>query len=1212
MSVKVSQLNFTNGGETAGPWLVSGGETGDAIRAFDWASTPLGPLQSWPHSLRFALGLCLNSRFPMFLWWGPDLINFYNDAYVPILGQRHPGALGKNARELWQDVWPAIAPQVEAVFERGEASWQERLLLVTNRNGYDEDAYFTYSHSPVFDEHGGVAGLICVVSEETAHVRAEAEVRRTEAALRGSEQRLQRVLETDAVGVLFFDWTGTVIDANDVFLRRTGYTREEVARRELTWQRMTPPEWVAVSEEQMQKLTATGRTGPYEKEYFNKDGSRSSMLLAGRDLGDGTISEYCIDISHQKQAAEELRRSEEFNRRVLESSSDCIKVLDLDGNLEMMSDGGQNAFGATDVSHLLRRCWIDFWQGKDREAARQAVLQAREGQVGSFEGYCPTLTGEGRWWSIVVSPMLGADGRSERLVCVSRDITARRRADEALRQSEQRFRLLADAVPQIVWVIDTEGRLEFFNRQWSDYTGIPFEPTTAADVVARYIHPEDGPRTIKIFESARQSGATFQAEHRIRSKEGSYRWFLVRAQPHRDLITGEIIRWFGSSTDIHDGVLAKSKLEFLHRIGEATRSLADPTDVMAVIARLLGEHLQVSRCAYADVQPDTDYFTILHDYTSPGIASTTGNYHLSLFGPRAAADQRQGRTLVIYDVDRELTPEGGASMFNALGIKALVCCPLVKQGRLMAMMAVHQTIPRAWSADEVELVEATVDRAWAYIERSRALRTLAESEARFRHLADHAPVMVWVTEPDGACTYLSQSWYEFTGQTDETALGFGWLDATHPDDRELAERAFRDANANNGPFRVEYRLRRKDGIYRWAIDAAAPRLGPNGEFLGYVGSVLDITERKTADEERERLLLQVQAEHERTVEILESVSDAFYAVDSEFRFTYVNHKAEQLWQRRREDLLGRHYWTEFPRAVGSESYRMHLQVMRERAPLHYETISPLLGRWVDVSLYPEARGGVSCYFRDITERKHAEEALQHSHQELERTNRELEEFAYVASHDLQEPLRMVNIYSQLLLKRFVPEEPQAQEYATLVRQGVKRMETLIRDLLTYSRTVQRDEQPVGAADLSAALDEAQSVLKSRIEELGAVIQAGPLPIVRGEATQLAHVFQNLLSNALKYCNKDVKPMIQIRAERETKHWVIAVADNGIGFEPQYAEKIFGLFKRLHKDEYPGTGLGLAICQRIVERYGGRMWAESQPGIGSTFYFLLPMVTGYRC
>jgi PAS domain S-box-containing protein len=226
-------------------------------------------------------------------------------------------------------------------------------------------------------------------------------------------------------------------------------------------------------------------------------------------------------------------------------------------------------------------------------------------------------------------------------------------------------------------------------------------------------------------------------------------------------------------------------------------------------------------------------------------------------------------------------------------------------------------------------------------------------------------------------------------------------------------------------------------------------------------------------------------------------------------------------------------------------------------------------------------------------------------QQLESANRELEEFAYVASHDLQEPLRMVNIYTELLLRRHVTNEPQAKQYAAIIHRGVNRMEALIKDLLTFSRTIHSEDLQVGTADLSLALSEATSVLKGRIEETRAVIEFPPLPSVRGDTAQLAHVFQNLLSNALKYQRKGARPEVKITALCDGANWVITVRDNGIGFEPQYAERIFGLFKRLHKEEYPGTGLGLAICRRIIERHGGRIWAESKPGEGATFCFSLP-------
>ena len=231
--------------------------------------------------------------------------------------------------------------------------------------------------------------------------------------------------------------------------------------------------------------------------------------------------------------------------------------------------------------------------------------------------------------------------------------------------------------------------------------------------------------------------------------------------------------------------------------------------------------------------------------------------------------------------------------------------------------------------------------------------------------------------------------------------------------------------------------------------------------------------------------------------------------------------------------------------------------------------------------------------------------------ELERANRDLEEFAYVASHDLQEPLRMVNVYTQLLARELQPHRTERSlGFAAQVESGVKRMEQLLKDLLSFSlaiHTGKDDTEVLKSADLNVSLAQALGILQHRIEAENAVITADLLPSVRGDETQLAQVFQNLISNALKYRKETEPAVIQVTSSHEGNELIVSVKDNGIGFAQDQAERVFGLFKRLHKDEYPGTGLGLAICKRIVERSGGRMWADSAVGEGSTFFFTLPEV-----
>jgi light-regulated signal transduction histidine kinase (bacteriophytochrome) len=224
---------------------------------------------------------------------------------------------------------------------------------------------------------------------------------------------------------------------------------------------------------------------------------------------------------------------------------------------------------------------------------------------------------------------------------------------------------------------------------------------------------------------------------------------------------------------------------------------------------------------------------------------------------------------------------------------------------------------------------------------------------------------------------------------------------------------------------------------------------------------------------------------------------------------------------------------------------------------------------------------------------------------LARSNAELEQFAYVASHDLQEPLRMVASYTQLLQRRYRGRlDDDADEFIAYAVDGATRMQQLIQDLLAYSRVGTRG-RPFEPVDTAALVDGVLADLGARLAETGGVVERGDLPVVVADPLQLRQVFQNLIDNALKYHGAD-PPRVAIAAERAGAEWRFAVRDNGIGVAPEYVERVFGLFQRLHTQaDYPGTGIGLALCQKIVARHGGRIWLESAPGRGATFFFTLP-------
>jgi light-regulated signal transduction histidine kinase (bacteriophytochrome) len=241
---------------------------------------------------------------------------------------------------------------------------------------------------------------------------------------------------------------------------------------------------------------------------------------------------------------------------------------------------------------------------------------------------------------------------------------------------------------------------------------------------------------------------------------------------------------------------------------------------------------------------------------------------------------------------------------------------------------------------------------------------------------------------------------------------------------------------------------------------------------------------------------------------------------------------------------------------------------------------------------------------DITERKRAEEKLRVL-AELERSNKDLEQFASIASHDLREPLRMVANYTQLLAEHYEGQlDEKAKKYIAYVVEGAIRMQRLVNDLMTYSR-VSTHGNPIKTVDSHFILGEAIVNLAAMIEESKAIITNEELPMVRADASQLMQMFLNLLANAIKFRGENF-PHIHVSARDEEREWVFSVRDNGIGIERRYADRVFVIFQRLHtRQEYPGTGIGLAVCKRIAERHGGKIWLESEPGKGSTFFFTVP-------
>jgi PAS domain S-box-containing protein len=401
--------------------------------------------------------------------------------------------------------------------------------------------------------------------------------------------------------------------------------------------------------------------------------------------------------------------------------------------------------------------------------------------------------------------------------------------------------------------------------------------------------------------------------------------------------------------------------------------------------------------------------------------------------------------------------------------------------------------------------------------------------------------------------------------------------------------------------RMEISAVRANGT-EFPIELTVTRVRGKGP-LTFTGIIRDLTERKRAEEGLSHL-----------ASIVESSGDAIIGKTLDGTVLSWNTGAERIYGYSAEEMRGRPIFLIVPPERGHEAQQILERIKRGERVEHFETLRLKKdGRKIDISLtvspIKDSAGKIiaaSAIGRDITERKRAEEVLQRQAAELLRSNAELEQFCNVASHDLQEPLRMVASYTKLLARRYQGRlDKDADEFIAYAVDGATRMQTLIKDLLRYSR-VETRSKVFEPTDAGAALKWALANLRRAIEETGAIISSDPLPTVIADGTQLGQVFQNLIGNAIKF--RSDRPRVHLGVERKEAEFLFWVRDNGIGIAPQFRERVFVIFPRLHAvEEHPGTGIGLAICKKIVERHGGRIWVESEPGEGATFYFTIPII-----
>jgi PAS domain S-box-containing protein len=1190
--------------------LAGGGEMGTLMREHPWAATALGPVEQWPQSLTTAVRILLTSRFAMWMGWGPDLNFFYNDAYRrDTLGRKHPSALGRPTREVWEEIWDDIAPRIQSVLDTGEATWDEALLLFLERSGYPEETYHTFSYSPLTDDAGRSSGIFCVVMEETERVigaRRLATLRdlAAELAAAGSEDGVLAAVERGISGsrkdlpfTLTYLFQGgdtrarlaactgfrpgdpgapEIIDAADSVQAwpagelLAGYPRLVIdplphslgALPTGAWD-VPPRAAIAVpiarpGQERPAGFLVAGLNPfrPFDEAYESFVGLVAGQIAAS--LANARVFEeerrraqalaeldqaktiFFSNISHEFRTpltlilgpAEEGRAdpalTEDERARwdtVQRNGRRLQKLVNTLLEFSRIEAGRvQAAYEPVDLAAFTRDLASLF-----RSALERAGLRL---EIDAPALAAPVYVDRDMWEKIVLNLLSNAFKHTfSGTVSVS--------LHEAGDAVELRVRDTGTGIPaeEIPLLFDRFHRVKGAASRTHEGTGIGLA------LVRELVALHGG--TIGV-ESTVGEGSTFTV--RVPAGTRHLPAGQIAAPRTAESVTGgafvqEALTWIpetaaatadGPGTEgVPEGILdGDIPAPAGERRPDTILIADDNADMRAYLARLLGRQWHVDTvpdgvAALAAVQarlpdlvlsdvmmPGLNGFELLHALRADPrtrelpvlLLSARAGEESRIEGMNAGADDYLGKPFSA----RELVARVGAHLELArvrrdaaarLRAAAEENAELYRETLEAKERLQEQAVELELQTEELQtqtahLEETQVDLESANSELRQVNAALRETEGRFRNMADNAPVMMWVTDPDGVCTHLNRQWYDFTGQTPETGLGFGWLNAAHPDDRPLAEQTFITSNATRVPFRVEYRLRRADGEYRWAIDAAVPRFDAGGKYLGYIGSVIDITERKEVEQQREIVLAE----------------------------------SEQA-------------------------------------------------------------------------RRLADEA-----------NRAKSEFLANMSHELRTPLNAIAGYLDLLdLEIHGPVNAAQHQAFDRIKRNQEVLLSLINDVLNFAKLeAGRLEIACAEVDVCEVLNQVEPLIAPQMaaKRLAyACEECEPGLAALGDPERIQQVLINLLTNALKFTPSGGRVTVSAGRDGACAH--IRVTDTGRGIPAEKLESIFDPFVQvdrrgsLAEESQLGVGLGLAISRELARAMDGELTVRSEPGAGSTFTLALP-------
>jgi len=924
--------------------------------------------------------------------------------------------------------------------------------------------------------------------------------------------------------------------------------------------------------------------------------------------------------ARQVPGGEALWESEERFRAVAASTPDHILMQDLDLRYQLVINP---QLGLTEAD-MLGKTDYDFLKKQDADkitAIKRKVLETKEPH--SLETSLQNSRGETEFFSGTYVPRIGRSGKVEGIIGYFRNITEQKRVEKSLQESEGKYRRIIETASEGIIIGGLDGKITFVNNRMSDMLGYSIEEL--AGRIGLDFMPADQKEKVIAARAELGDKNHVQVEVCFLRKDGSILWTIAsyaRISDDRGDHTGNL----GMYTDI----TVRRKAEEALRISEERyhNLFSAMEEGFCIIEMIFDKEGRPADYRFLEINAAFEKQTGLHG--------------------------AEGKLM------RELAPAHEAYWFEIYGNVALTGEPVRFVNEAKALNRWFEVYAyRIGKPEERQVVIVFNDIS----ENKRAEAALRVSEAKFSTMFQAAPIgMSLAALPDGALYDVNQGWLDITGYTHKeevlgkTSLALGLMPEGQQRTHILEE--FR----KNGYVRnAEMEFRTKSGMRRDILVTMDAVEISGRKFI--LSTNQDITERKRVEAALLDAKTQKQvAQYSRN--LLETSLDPLVTISAEGKITDANAAAVRATGVPKEELIGTNFSLYFTEPEKADlGYR---QVFTQGYATDYPlTIRHRNGTLMDVlynaAVYKDEGGNVLGIFaaaRDVTARKRAEEelavhrrhleelvaartaelqtanqdlrssrraalnllkdavearraveqaeeGLRRSAEDLARSNKDLEQFAYVASHDLQEPLRAVGGFMGLLKNQYYNNlDDQAREYIDFSVEGAERMQSLIEGLLAYSRVGTRGGE-FAPISLESALNAATANLKFLITESQAAITNDPLPVVTADLLQMTQLLQNLVANAVKF-HGPLSPEIHIGAQRKERAWEIYVRDNGIGIDSQYFDRIFLIFQRLHtRTQYKGTGIGLAVCKKIVERHGGKIWVESVPGQGSTFCFNIP-------